>query len=266
MALSLLVVLILAVAVYRLNHHVGAEAPVNVKVDPLAVELAEGKRRQAFGIVLTSLWRTTPQAFQDQYTAFRQKLLDDPEIGPYVYVYPYYALHCTVASLSKFTTGPLSSEAGFALRAVYERHWRESLDAAFHTCSTMPTRPFSLVFKKPSVDASAGIIMLEDATGHMANLRDCIRQAAANESLPANNIKLTKDTFHIPGIVHSSFMRFRRKPPSFRRFRERFAAVAASWVPVEVQLRQFSMTREIRPYMHVKPEETSAVKTYTLQR
>jgi hypothetical protein len=206
-AAALLVVRNLFFSAELLNH-------TQVAVDPFSKELASGKQRDVFGLVLTSLWQTTPASLHVQYDRLRTRLMADDEISPYVYIYPYFALHCTVASLSKFTTGPLT-RASLEVRETYVREWMHALDRAFVQC---PARPGSLVFERPVLSTTAAILRIVDPLQSMASLRECVRAASTDAALSANGIDVSSETFSIPRIVHSSFMRFVDQPPSFEKF------------------------------------------------
>eukprot|EP01052_Picozoa_sp_SAG31_P040704 SAG31_NODE_5962_length_2236_cov_1.543753_3_plen_95_part_00 len=58
------------------------------------------------------------------------------------------------------------------------------------------------------------------------------------------------ETVGIPGIIHSTFLRFKAPLDDPLLFKQEFERAAATWTPLEVTLTEVCFTLEDVPYMH----------------
>ncbi len=162
-------------------------------------------------------------------------------------VYPPHALHCTVATLSSFI--PSDAIAGEVSTADREAAGLEIIDRARSDPEWPSTGPLYLTVDKPTLsDTFVGFFFNQDSPLITA-ARACLQRASVNSPFAAS-IKM-------PGIVHSTFLRFAAAVDSNTEesaaFREAFEKIAADWTPIRVRVNSIDLVRESRPYMHMPP-------------
>lgn len=237
-----------------------------LKGDPYALALSKGERPASFGIVLTCLWQATPTSLEQQYKTFRTAVSESNQDDDCMYIYPFHALHCTVASLCKFTsdTGVAMLKADQKTREGFIATWTQVVEKAFQS-PKFPKKPIRVTFQKPELPGTTAIMMIENKGREVFAIREALREACTGGILAKAGIKLEiPQTTHFPNIVHSSFGRFTRAPKDETKFRASFKALAGKWRPVDAEIRQIFFTIESVPYMHMTKGPKSVIKTYTL--
>eukprot|EP00467_Chlorarachnion_reptans_P025705 CAMPEP_0114513050 /NCGR_PEP_ID=MMETSP0109-20121206/15334_1 /TAXON_ID=29199 /ORGANISM="Chlorarachnion reptans, Strain CCCM449" /LENGTH=332 /DNA_ID=CAMNT_0001692839 /DNA_START=148 /DNA_END=1146 /DNA_ORIENTATION=+ len=237
-----------------------------VSADPWASALAKGETPKSFGLVLTTLWETTPKKLEDQYEKFRKEVYAATSEDDCLYIYPYHALHCTVASLCKFTcsVGRELAEGDSKRRESYVEAWQKVVDKVYSD-PEFPRKPIDVVFKQPELPGNTAIMMIENPGKEVFAIRDLLRKACKNNPV----LKEAKvdcripEVTHFPNIVHSSFARFKKPPKDERKIREIFKAISVKWEPIKAQIQQIHLTQETIPYMHMD-KKISVAKTYDL--
>jgi hypothetical protein len=127
------------------------------------------------------------------------------------------------------------------------------------------------VVERLVLDKAAAIMLYSDPTGAVTQLRDTIKRIAADHPLfsgaagsggtPPGGELLARSGFKVPGIIHSTVLRFKRDiaPGSEAdAVRAAFDAMAARWVPVTVQADAMLLVHERVPYMHLHLEKPPA--------
>ncbi|GAB5359772.1 hypothetical protein AAMO2058_000570900 [Amorphochlora amoebiformis] len=189
------------------------EAPApTVRPDPYAVSLAKGDHPATFGIILTTLWRTAPSDLSSQLESLREEVLratgDDC-----LYFYPYSALHCTVASLLKFTSGlgKHLAKADEKEQTAYIDKWKALVDKVY-SHKDFPRKPAKVTFQRPELPGTTAIILIENQGKEVFQIRDLLKQECKEPPdkyhLQINIPEIT----HFPNIVHSSVARFKSPP------------------------------------------------------
>lgn len=191
--------------------------------------------------------------------------------GAGAYVYPSYALHITAASPAPFTNCDVAPTERPALRAA----WAEALADA-RASDAWPAAPFPLVYARPTLEASAGIIWVDDPTGAVGRVRGCVAAAiAAHPALAGLADRLhARASPRIPNIIHTTVVRFGEPPDPDSPMadpaavRAAFdAAVAEAWAPVTVMVDSLTLVDESAIYMHLhlgrgQPDEDKTVATF----
>mmetsp|Transcript_24480 Transcript_24480/g.45795 ORF Transcript_24480/g.45795 Transcript_24480/m.45795 type:complete len:250 (-) Transcript_24480:78-827(-) len=236
---------------------------MSISADAWAAALARGETPESFGIVLTTLWQTTPPELKEQYESFRKEVAEAAG-EDCLYIYPYHALHCTVASLCKFTCKFGSDLAKDKSRqGEVVKAWQTAVDNAFSS-PKMIRKPINVTVNKPQLPGTVGIIMIDNPDKEVFAIRDLLREACKDPVLQKYNVRTEiPETTHFPNIVHSSFARFIRAPKDEKKLRAAFASVAEKWKPIQAQIKQIHLTTETTPYMHME-KKSNVAKTYVL--
>jgi hypothetical protein len=66
---------------------------------------------------------------------------------------------------------------------------------------------------------------------------------------PALHERLTSEGLNVPGIIHTTILRFRQAPADLPRFLAGFDAIAAGTPPFAFDIREILLTVETHPYM-----------------
>src|SRR5207249_506226 len=86
-------------------------------------------------------------------------------------------------------------------------------------------KPFTLQPQAPVLSRSAGILPLRNTDGEVARLRQrTVELLEGNDPL---HRELTERGLNVPGIIHSTVMRFRQPPPDLEKFLAAFDKVTA---------------------------------------
>jgi len=190
-----------------------------------------------FGFNLACAWPFPAQAARF-YRPMAERLA---ALDPAVYVYPEWETHLTIVTFINFS-----------------RHRRIEPERLAQLQSLMvPVRElirpwlagpaFELVFGAPVLARKAALLPISDPTGAIARLRQSIRSAlAADQALEA---ELVRGGLNVPGIIHSTIMRFKSEPAHLAKFLADFDAVAATVEPFPLAVDELLLTTETKPYM-----------------
>jgi len=171
-----------------------------------------------YGLNLTVCW---PLPFKEMYEKIAKDLSEDC-----VYVYPYEFTHVTIMTLVNFnkhfnSTEQEITELGLAIPSVIEAVNKVVKDM----------NPFTLDFGKPVLTNNAGIIPILNKTGEIKRIR---------------GVELDLPEMNIPGIIHSTFVRFMETPEK-QAFIEKFNNAVQAFG--ETTVSELLLTSETKPYM-----------------
>jgi hypothetical protein len=158
-----------------------------------------------------------------------------------VYVYPDWETHVTIITFVNFSLHR-RPEAGRIeeLRGLIEpviEILRPLLNG----------RMFSLLIGKPVLTPKAGILPISNDTGDIVRIRREVTAAIEREK--ELHRKLVGAGLNVPGIIHSTVMRFKSVPGDLKHFTSEFKEIAASVEPVEIKIEELFLTLELEPYM-----------------
>jgi hypothetical protein len=222
---------------------------------PLTKFILDARREiQEHGLVADALLATEPDApvfgfnlacawpFPAPAARFYKPIAERlAALGPAVYVYPAWQTHVTIVTF-----------INFSLHRRMEPQPLAALQSLIHPVREL-IRPllaglaFELVLGAPVLTRKAAILPIADPTGAMTRLRQSIR--AALEGDPALYGELVHGGLNVPGIVHSTIMRFKSEPASLAKFLADFDAVAADIEPCPLAIDELLLTTETKPYM-----------------
>jgi len=225
--------------------------------DDFVIALANNKRPDVFGIIIAALFNP-PLSFKEPYEKFVKELHQiEPES---TYVYPFEALHCTVATLVSFR----STKIDLKTLDETKRHqlidsWKIILQKAFQDDS-FPRKPFEITISSPTISPAAGFFHFVNPSGEIERIRQCVQNAVAEGALK-NFPSVPEDEISIPKIIHSSFLRFTEKP-KIPNYEAKFKEIANQWNDVTVPVHEISLVLEDHPYMHIPKDSKHIIHTF----
>lgn len=214
-------------------------------------ELAAGHRRPTFGLVALVGWPPAP-AVRSAYERFRASAA--AQMPKECYLYSGSELHCTVATLVSFENARFPSIDSPRARAFAES-WASALADAV---AEEGVAPFNLQLQRPEARRGAGIFINSSSAGGVLQLRRCVARAAADPRVTAHGVPPGDVGYSVPGIQHTTFMRYTAQPPGgLPAVQSTLARCAESvWRPLAVPVRELRLVLELSPYMHVgDPDE-----------
>jgi hypothetical protein len=162
-------------------------------------------------------------------------------LDPAVYVYPAWETHVTIVTF-----------VNFCLHERVEPERLAQLQSLIHPVREL-IRPllegpaFKLVLGPPVLTRKAAILPISDETGSIARIRQTVRAAlAADKALHA---ELVRAGLNVPGIIHSTIMRFKKEPANLAKFLANFDQAAAATEPFTLAIDELLLTTETKPYM-----------------
>jgi hypothetical protein len=162
-------------------------------------------------------------------------------LDPAVYVYPEWETHVTIVTFVNFSLHKRVDAARLA-------QLRSLINPVQELVRPLLQEPsFKLVLGPPLLTRKAAILQISDATGVITRIRQKVRAALeANEMLHA---ELVKAGLNVPGIIHSTIMRFKSEPRDWVKFLADFDEAAAAIEPFTLGIDELLLTTETKPYM-----------------
>jgi hypothetical protein len=163
-------------------------------------------------------------------------------LDPVVYVYPDWETHITIVTFVNFS---MNRRPDTALREQLELLLEPVIKILRTTLQS--ARPFHLTIGAPVLTPKAAILPISDTSGEIGRVRRNVLNALkANTELYG---KLSRAGLNVPGIVHSTVMRFTSAPKNYAKFVADFAEVSQFVIPVEFVVSELLLTTETKPYM-----------------
>jgi len=162
-------------------------------------------------------------------------------LGAVVYVYPDWETHVTIVTFINFSWHRhIDSELVTQLQSLIE-----PVRALIRPLLQGPA--FPLILEAPVLTRKAAILPISDPTGAIMRLRQSIRAALAEDK--ALHAELVRGGLNLPGIIHSTIMRFKSEPANVAKFLADFDAAAADVQPCPLTVDELLLTTETKPYM-----------------
>jgi hypothetical protein len=102
-----------------------------------------------------------------------------------------------------------------------------------------------------SLSKAAGYFCFNDEDNRIENLRQSIRDICVPEP--------GQSSIHVPNIVHTSFLRFIKKPKDPKKFEEKFHRICEELLEktkkISFEIDEICLAFETRPYMHIDCDE-----------
>ncbi|MSU58729.1 MAG: hypothetical protein EXS35_11255 [Pedosphaera sp.] len=197
----------------------------------------------AFGLNLACAW-PFPEVWRASYERMAHRL---SALGPWIYVYPFPFTHVTLVTFASFArhTRPTAE----IVKALKEKlpAITDALAPLFTEGSPERIKPFTLRPQSPVLARGAGILPLLNPDDEVARLRQrTVELLQRNETL---HRELTERGLNVPGIIHSTVMRFRQPPPDLEKFLATFDEIAAETKFPPMEVGEILLTSETKPYM-----------------
>jgi hypothetical protein len=158
-----------------------------------------------------------------------------------VYVYPEWETHVTIVTF-----------VNFSLHRRIESGRLAQLESLINPVTQL-IRPllkvaaFELTLGPPVLTRKAAILPISDERGAIASIRQTVRTAFATDK--KLHAELERNGLNVPGIVHSTIMRFKSQPANLNKFLSDFDALAAPMQPFSFIVDELLLTTETKPYM-----------------
>lgn len=214
---------------------------MDFETDPLVEELSRNEKKETFGFIICALFhQPKPILFSNFYNELIRELkssfTDDEKQAVYLYSIDY--LHITIATLINFKNPwPESPEK-------YLEYWKESFK---NLKQTSKNQSIHIKLDKICLSKAAGFFLFNDENNSFGNLRQTIREIC----IPEEN----QEALIIPNIVHTSFMRFIKKPNNPKEFEEKFHRICQEIFKntneIYFNIDEICLAFEGHPYMHI---------------
>lgn len=229
---------------------------------------------ETFGIVMVAGWvpsEATQSAYTKKFLPAVKKCFQESDWSPSsadgipnVYLYPSRYLHVTVATLHAFWR-PLDSESK---KKTLAKEWTDLAKAASER-EEWPKAPLQLALDSAQIGKKAGILLWKELSGGMDQMRICIKAEAANRERRLIQAGIDPGTLHIPGIIHSTFLRFHELPETPGKviqesFEKHVKEPIDSFFPEPITAPQAKVVYERLPYMHIEDDERHVFATFPL--
>jgi hypothetical protein len=219
-----------------------------------------------FGLVLVVGWPPNRDEMEAPYAAIVESLRScfDENDEDNAYFYPLESLHVTVATFHAFTLKTRDPEQ----RSILESAWRDVVLAASKR-PEWPNHALKLEIDSCQIGTRAGILLWRETSGGLDQMRSCLaRETVERESLFLK-AGLTVDTLRIPGIIHSSILRY---PSPIQtngellqeRFRTNVLPRFKEIFPKPVTASTAVLVCERTPYLHHPYDDKYALETLEL--
>ena len=218
---------------------------MDFEIDSLIEEISRNEKKETFGLIICALFhQPKPIQFADFYHQLIEQLqnnfTDDEKQS--VYLYPIAHLHITISTLFNFKDPwPESPE-----RCL--QYWKECFTKLKQTSKN---QSIILTLDTIHLSKAAGYFQFKDENNGIGNLRQSIRDICIPED--------GQPSLHIPNIVHTSFVRFIKKPNDPIKFEEKFHRICKEMFEktneIRFEIDEICLAFEARPYMHIECDE-----------
>ena len=222
-----------------------------------------------FGIVLVGNWPpklSTTRHYEKLITQVKECF--DPEDyesesgqPPAVYLYPARTLHITIATFTPFHISKLSN------KEIFAQSCKEIMEKSFAR-KDWPKEPFQVEIDRAQIGAKAGIMLWENEDGTIEKMRKIILEEY-NKLFETNSDVLNNRELTVPGIIHSTFMRFGRIPKTNGVLvQERFGEINIKelFERTKIEIDSVRLAIERYPYMHIPFNERHVLSSFEMKK
>jgi len=206
--------------------------------------LAETPYLPVFGLNLAFGW-PLPVELKQAY----QKLADALAVlYPYVYLYPYRQTHVTVATLINFKRCINHPEEIDSLRGLIP-----DIEALISSLVSgeggMGIKAFHIDVGPPVLSSRAALLPIANGTGEVFHLRNLLREKLKLGNASNDPADILMKHVNIPGLIHSTILRFIQRPPDQTAFINQFNSISGASRFGHAKIKEILLTEETRPYM-----------------
>jgi len=182
-----------------------------------------------------------PVEIEPRYSALAGRLA---RLDGAVYVYPFWKTHVTIVTFVSFCPHPRPSPGRVAeLRSLIA----PLTEMAKSVLAQEKIPQFRLEFQAPVLSGKAAILPIINPTCEILRIRRHILQMLDDNKKLRD--QLIGEGLNVPGIIHSTIMRFKSVPADAARFTAGFDEIAAEFEPFAITISEILLTAETRPYM-----------------
>lgn len=185
-----------------------------------------------YGLNIAMGW-PLPVPLKESYEKLFQDLL---ALGPDIYVYPYEQTHITIMTLVNFKNHKNPKEEDVKEIKELSPKIIELISKELHNFKS-----FKVDIGWPVLFKSAAILPILNPTGEIFQLRKRL------DRLLTESLSLTVE--YPKDIIHSTFLRFLKKPTDPKRFMEKFESIAVNNCLGGAPINELLLTSETKPYM-----------------
>lgn len=182
-----------------------------------------------YGLNLAIGW-PFPELLKNYYTKLSRALA---ALGPDVYVYPYSQTHITIMTLVNFKKNQRAEQE-------FKKLVPKIINLISIELSLLNFQTFKIDIGPPVLLKRAAILPILNHRKEICRLREKIAP------LLRNSLNLQVE---IPRSIHSTILRFLKRPPNEREFIKKFESIAANLRLGEASINELLLTSEIKPYM-----------------
>jgi hypothetical protein len=182
-----------------------------------------------------------PASVNSSYDGLAKKL---ERLDAAAYVYPFWETHITIITFVNFSRHRRPTAEKIA---ELEDLIRPAINIVRDAIAVEKIEAFEIELRPPVLTKKAAIFPVLNLGGEIPRIR-----RRAIEILQSN--QRLHDAFlqaglNIPGIMHSTVMRFKRLPEKLSQFLAAYDAVIAETPPMTVRIHELLITAETKPYM-----------------
>jgi hypothetical protein len=218
---------------------------MDFEVDPIIEQISRNELNETFGLIICAIFhQPKPIQFADFYHQLIQQLktnfTDDEKQA--IYLYPIAHLHITISTLYNFKhPKPESPEKCL-------QHWKECFKRLKQTSKN---QSIILTLDTINLSKAAGYFQFKDEINGFENIRQSIREICKPED--------GQSAITMPNIVHTTFLRFAKKPQDPAKFEEKFHRICkeifAKTSGILFEIDEICLAFEALPYMHIACDE-----------
>lgn len=209
--------------------------------DELIEQISRNEKKDTFGLIICALFhKPKPIEFANFYhqliDQLRMNFSDDEKQS--IYLYPIEHLHITISTLYSFKF-PWPQSPDKCLQ-----HWKECFRKLKQS-----SHQGRIVLSIDSIQLSkaAGYFLFKDETNGVTQFRESIRTICVPEA--------DQPALQTPNIVHTSFLRFIRKPVDGKSLEEKFHRICSEIFSktnsICLTIDEVCLAFERHPYMHI---------------
>ena len=227
--------------------------------DDLALELKKGIRNVTWGLNL-NVFPMGAEELREPYLLWRDRAMEIME-GTGAYITPFEYLHVTAASPAPFRCSGHTSWTE-SEKQDFTSAWIEALNdncTAKEPTSEWPRRPFQLILNRLELHSSCGIILLDDPTDSVSNIRKCVAKCQNHRALSTDRAKglFEHSGFKTPSFIHCTVMRLAGDSAAFspEAVEAKWAKAASVWKSAVVNADRMTLLQERVAYQHFDNSE-----------
>lgn len=196
-----------------------------------------------FGLNLACAW-PFPEVWREGYEQLAREF---SALGPEVYVYPFPCTHITLVTLASFARHIRPAAELVEVLKGKIPEITATLSPLFAENSPERIQPFVLQPQSLVLARGAGFLPMLNPDGEVARLRRRVVELLQTNEPPHH--ELTERGLSVPGIIHSTVVRFVRPPADLEKFLTRFDEIVAETKFLALKVSEVLLNSETKPYM-----------------